>query len=318
MNLSNEELVKLFQEMLVCRFLEDKMAQEAEGWHSGVGEEASFVGAFFGLKKEDFVAPHLRGGYSIHYLKGMPLEEVFGELYGRMNGAGKGKAIGLVGSMRYGTIPWNMGGLGPIMTTSAGVALSIKLRHQPGIVMLNFGDGVGSRGEFHESLNFCSVKKLPIVWVCQNNQWAMGTSTTRAVAQPDIVKRAAGYNIPGVAVDGNDVVAVRDAVEPAIARARAGEGPSLIECKTYRLKGHTVADTGWYKDKAVEEEWLKKDPIKRFGQYLMGKNLLTDDKIKEIEIQAKTKVETAFDNTVNKGARPKRDKEFLLSGVYAP
>ena len=318
MALSNEGLVQLFQEMMVCRYFEDKMAQEAEGWHSGVGEEASFVGAFFGLSKEDFVAPHLRGGYSIHYLKGMPLEEVFGELYGRLNGAGHGKAIGLVGSMKYHTIPWNMGGLGPILTTSAGVALSIKLRHQPGIVMLNFGDGVGSRGEFHESLNFCAVKKLPIVWVCQNNQWAMGTATDRAVANPNIVERAHGYAIPGVTVDGNDVMAVYNAAQTAIARARAGEGPSLIECKTYRLKGHTVSDSGWYKVKEVEEAWLNKDPIKRFAKVLMDKKLLTQSKWEELDAKAKAKVETAYDNTVNKGARPKRDKEFLLSGVYAP
>jgi TPP-dependent pyruvate/acetoin dehydrogenase alpha subunit len=318
MNLSNEYLVRMFQEMLVCRALEEKMITEAEGWHAGVGEEASFVGTFFGLGKDDYICPHLRGGYSAHYLKGLSLDQVFGELYGRVIGPGKGKGIGLVGSMKYGTVPWNAGGLGPVFVTSAGVALAVKLKKTGGVVVMNFGDGVSARGEFHEAVNFASVQKLPIVYVCQNNQWAMGTSTERAIAQIDIVERARSYNIPGIMVDGNDIISVHEVVQMAIARARRGDGPSLIECKTYRLKGHTTADTPFYKNQELEEAWLKKDPVKRFADYLIQKNILAQTQVEEHTQQAKAKMEKAYQDVVVKGERPKRDKEFLLSGVFAP
>lgn len=318
MNLSNEELIHLYQEMLLCRALEEKMASVAEGWHGGAGEEATFVGAFFGLRENDYVCPHMRGGYCVHYLKGLSLEQVFGELYGRAVGPGKGKGIGLVGSMKYGIIPWCAGGLGPVFHTATGVALAAKLKKQGSVVVMSFGDGTSARGEFHEAVNFASVLKLPIVYVCQNNQWDMATPTERAIAQPDIVERARGYNIPGAQVDGNDVLAVHEAVQRAISRARTGEGPSLIECKTYRLRGHTTGDPALYKPKEIEAAWIKKDPVKQFSDYLFQKGLLSGEKVEEYVLQAKAQVEKVFKDVVLEGARPKRDKEFVLSGIFAP
>ncbi len=130
---------------------------------------------------------------------------MFGELYGRAIGPGKGKGIGLVGTMKHGTIPWCAGGLGPLFLTATGAALAAKLKKENRVVVMNFGDGTSARGEFHESVNFASVQKLPIVYVCQNNQWGVTARTERAIAEPDIVQQAPAYNMPGVVVDGNEV-----------------------------------------------------------------------------------------------------------------
>lgn len=317
MNLSNEELAHLYREMLVYRAIEEQMISQTPGWHSAIGEEGSYAGAFFGLGKDDYVCPSHRGGYGVHYLKGLPLVEVFGEMYGRAIGPGRGKGLGLVGTMKYGIIPWCAGGLGPLLLTSTGVALAAKLKKKDSVVVIAFGDGTSSRGEFHEALNFASILKLPIVYVCVNNQWAMSMRVEKFIAVENIADRARGYSMPGVMVDGNDVLAVHEAVHEATTRARRGEGPSLIECKTYRLSGHMEADPALYMPKEEVEAWQSKDPIKRLCEYLIQKGLLTEQKAEEYSQEAKAEVEKAFKEAVE-GPRPERDKDFVLSGVFAP
>ena len=317
MNLSNKEQVLLLKDMLVFRGIEEAMISRTDTWHSAVGEEASHTGIFFGLGKDDLAAPHFRGGYGAHFLRGLSLVEVFGEIFNRANSQSKGKGNGLVGSLKHNILPWTTGTLGALFLTATGAALSVKIKKENRVVVMSFGDGSSSRGEFHEALNFASVKKLPIVYVCINNQWAEFTSAADGVAAKNIADRAQGYNIPGVIVDGNDALAVYEAVQEAIDRARKGEGPSLVECKTYRMGGHTVSDKTLYMPKEQTENWKKKDPIKRFREHLIVKSILTEQEADKLVQDTVAEVEESLQKAID-SPRPSRDKEFALSEVYAP
>ncbi len=320
MSLNDEALFQLYQDMLVFRAIEESMDAQTDMWHGAVGEEASHVGAFFGLGKDDLALPHFRGIYGVHHLRGMSLLEVFAEMYNREMSQSKGKAMGMVGTLKHNILPWCTGALGPSFYIATGAALAVKLKKEDRVVVMSFGDGTSSRGEFHEALNFASILNLPIVYVCINNQWGEYSATKEVIAVKDIADRAHGYNMPGVVVDGNDVLAVQEAMQEATGRARKGEGPSLIECKTYRLGGHTSGDQTLYRskeDQAEVEAWRKKDPVKQFRKYLIQKGVLTEQKAEEYAQRAKTEVEKACQEAVD-SARPKREKDFVMSEVFAP
>jgi pyruvate dehydrogenase E1 component alpha subunit len=320
MDMNNEELFHLYQDMLVFRAIEETMTPQTETWHGAIGEEASHVGTYYGLEKDDIVGPHFRGIYGVHYLRGLSLPEVFGEIYNRAVSQSKGKYTGMVGTLKRGILPWCTGTLAQLFPIATGAALAAKQQKQNRVVVMSFGDGTSSRGEFHEALNFASILDLPIVYVCINNQWGEYTPTRKAVSAKNIADRALGYNIPGVTVDGNDVLAVHEAVQEAVARARRGEGPSLIECKTCRLGGHQSGDQALYRSEAELEEieaWRKRDPVKQFTEYLIQKGVLTAEKAEEYSQQAKTKAEKALQETTD-SPRPRRDEEFALSDVFAP
>ncbi|MDP3878704.1 MAG: thiamine pyrophosphate-dependent dehydrogenase E1 component subunit alpha [Dehalococcoidales bacterium] len=317
MSLNDEELFKLYQDMTVFRAIEDTMAEQAGSWHGAAGEEASHAGAFFGLDKDDIILPHFRGVYGVYYIKGVPLTEVFAMMYNRADGYSKGKAMGMAGNMEKGILPWCTGTLGPPFVTATGAALAIKLRKQSRVVVISFGDGTSSRGEFHESLNFASIYKLPIVFVCVNNQWGEYSATAEVIAAQDIADRALGYNMPGIKVDGNDVLAVHDVMQEAIAMARRGDGPSLIECKTYRLGGHTARDKTLYRRSEDAEPWKKRDPIKILSGYLVEKGVLTEQSAADYTEKARAEVLKAL-QTAEAGPRPPREKEFAMSEIFAP
>ncbi|MDZ4230593.1 MAG: thiamine pyrophosphate-dependent dehydrogenase E1 component subunit alpha [Dehalococcoidales bacterium] len=320
MELNNEELFHLYQDMLVFRAIEETMAPQTETWHGAAGEEASHVGAFFGLEKDDIVGPHFRGIYGVHYLRGLSLEDVFGEIYNRENSQSKGKYTGMVGTLKQGILPWCIGTLAQLFPLATGAALAVKQQKLKSVVVMSFGDSTSSRGEFHEALNFASIFGLPIVYVCINNQWGEYTPTRKAISARNIADRAQGYNMPGVIVDGNDVLAVHGAVQEAVARARRGEGPSLVECKTCRLGGHQSGDKALYRTREELEEaerWRQKDPIKQFTEYLIQKGVLTAGKAEEYSQLARAKAEKALQDTAL-GPRPRRDREFALSEVFAP
>ena len=317
MSLNDEELFKLYQDMTVFRAIEDTMTEQTKTWHSADGEEASHVGAYFGLDKEDIVLPHFRGLYGVYYVRGLPLAEVFAMIFNRANGYSKGKAMGMAGNLEKGILPWCTGTLGPPFVTATGAALAVKLKKQNRVVVISFGDGTSSRGEFHESLNFASIHKLPIIFVCINNQWGEYSATTEVISAKDIADRALGYSMPGVKVDGNDVLAVHDTMQEAIARARKGDGPSLIECKTYRLSGQTVGDQALYRRSEDAEPWKKRDSIKKLSEYLIQKGVLTEQNAEEYAQKAKAEVTKALQDA-EAGPRPRREKEFALSEIFAP
>jgi TPP-dependent pyruvate/acetoin dehydrogenase alpha subunit len=204
--------------------------------------------------------------------------------------------------------------IGSGIPISTGAALAMKLRKIDSVALHFFGDGASNRGDFHESLNMAGVMKLPIVYVCDNNCYAMSVPTTCSLAIEDIAIRAAGYGFPGVVVDGNDLLAVHQATQKAIERARKGEGPTLIECKTYRWMGHNFNDPELYRQAEEKESWKKKCPVKRFEGYLRGRGLLDDAKVEEIYRNVNEEIEGAVRFAESS---PLPSPEDTLLDVYA-
>jgi len=288
----------MYRKMLEIRLFEEKVF-ELYGQnlvpgtiHLYTGEEAIAVGVCSILQKEDYITSTHRGhGHCI--AKGAELKRTMAEILGKRTGYCKGKG----GSMHI--ADFNIGMLGATAVVGAGLpiavgaGLSIKLRKTDQVVACFFGEGASNQGTFHESINMASTWKLPVIFVCENNLYAMGTRQSTVMAIENVADRAVAYGIPGVVVDGNDVLAVYEATQKAVKRARKGEGPTLIECKTYRLKGHSRVDPAKYRPKEEVEKWLAKDPIKRFKEKLLQTNTLTESEIQQIEKEVSDEIEEA-------------------------
>jgi acetoin:2,6-dichlorophenolindophenol oxidoreductase subunit alpha len=196
-----------------------------------------------------------------------------------------------------------------------GIALALQMRRSEQILLSYFGDGASNEGEFHESLNMASVWKLPVVFICDNNQYGMSMHVTKVTNIEHISDRAASYGIPGQAVDGNDVLAVYEAVTTAGEHARSGQGPSLIDCKSYRWRGHSKSDRNLYRTAQEIEEWKQKCPIRRFKQVLVDAGLMTIDEAEEIDRAAKAAVDAAAEEALT---FPEPSPENMEDEVYAP
>jgi pyruvate dehydrogenase E1 component alpha subunit len=197
---------------------------------------------------------------------------------------------------------------------AVGAGLSIKLRKTDQVVACFFGEGASNQGTFHEGINMAAVWRLPVIFVCENNLYAMGTHQSRVMNIENIADRAIAYGIPGVVVDGNNVLAVYEATVKAVERARNGEGPTLIECKTYRHKGHSRVDPAKYRPKEEVEEWLAKDPIKRFKEMLLKTKTLTQSEIQQIEKEVSAEIEETVNFAIES---PLPDSEEALKDIYA-
>lgn len=262
--------------------------------HCYIGEEAVAVGVCAALNPDDqIISTHRGHGHCI--AKGADLKRMMAELYGRETGYCKGKG----GSMHIADFGAGMLGANGIVAggisivTGAGLAAQLEGRGR--VAVSFFGDGASNAGPFHESLNIAAAWKLPMLYVCENNMYAAQTSNAETAGLEDVAARAAGYGIPGVIVDGNDVLAVYEAASAAVARARAGEGPTLIECKTYRWRAHTERPTQPdYRPAAEIEAWKKKDPIRRLIEHLQRhQGQLTDQEWKEMDAQILAEIEAA-------------------------
>jgi len=217
-------------------------------WHGLEGEEAIIAGLYFGLRDKDVVAPHYRGSVSAALAKGADIPRLLAGCMGKATSYTRGRyRSDVCGPPELGLIGLYAGSLGPPLGYAAGAALSAQLDGRDDIALGVFGDGSASRGDVHEAMNFAAVKTLPMVFACQNNQMAISTSVDSGVAGY-VVDRAASYGMPGVQVDGNDILAVRAAMDQATARARSGKGPSFIECLSYRVAGHFYSDAEEYRD----------------------------------------------------------------------
>jgi acetoin:2,6-dichlorophenolindophenol oxidoreductase subunit alpha len=289
--ISTREMIQLYRKMVTVRKFETMAgdffaAGKIPGFiHLSIGQEASSVGVCSALRPDDYIATTHRGhGHVI--AKGANLPKMVAELMGRRTGYCKGKG----GSMHI--ADFSLGILGangvvaggfPIIT---GAGLSIKLRHTDQVAVCFFGDGASNRGPVHEAMNMASIWKLPILFVCENNCYASTTPQTYACSVNNIATRAAAYNFPGVTVDGNDILAVREAADKAVERARRGEGPTLLENKTYRRRGHFEGDPQKYRTQEEVAKWEKKnDPLLRFACMLKKEKILTDKKEKEIQAE---------------------------------
>jgi 2-oxoisovalerate dehydrogenase E1 component len=320
MTLTGEQLESLYTTMVKIRRFDERTAELfVEGLvkgtaHSYVGEEAVAAAACANLRTDDYIVGTHRGhGHCI--AKGARMDRMMAELMGRIDGYCRG----LGGSMHIAALDLNILGCNGIVAAGlpigAGAALASRIRKTDRVVIAFFGDGASNQGVVHESLNLAAVWKLPIIFLCENNQYALSTSSKRTVAGESIAGRAAAYAIPGVQVDGNDLGAVYDAVKTAVARARAGAGPTLVEALTYRWGGHSMrANLPDYRTKEEEREWMERDPIARVKPELerAGTTLM---RMKEIE----EAVELELDRSVifAKGsAEPTVD--VMESSVYAP
>lgn len=295
---AKERLLEMYRNMVRSRTFEELVislisAGRMPGtWMSGVGQEG-VVGALSVLREDDYITYTHRGVY--YFLcRGSDPGRILAELYGKQTGYCRGKGGRHLADVEHrvfgksGTI----GGHAPI---AVGMATAIQIRGEDAVVMSFFGDGASNRGTTHESMNMAAVWKLPVVWVCENNAYAGLTPVSMGTAAADIVSMAGAYSMPGRVVDGNDVLAVYQAAEEAVARARAAKGPSLLELKTYRIR--EFAEGGWfptgYQDPREIESWKERDPIDRFGAVLLGEGVLTDELAREIKQQAEAEMQTA-------------------------
>ncbi|MEM3054951.1 MAG: thiamine pyrophosphate-dependent dehydrogenase E1 component subunit alpha, partial [Candidatus Bathyarchaeia archaeon] len=295
LNLAKEKLIEMYGKMLEIRLFEEKVfelyAQNLVPGtiHLYTGQEAVAVGVCSALRKDDYITSTHRGhGHCI--AKGAELKHVMAEILGKRTGYCKGKG----GSMHI--ADFSLGVLGATAVVGAGIpiaagaGLSIKLRKTDQVVACFFGDGASNQGTFHEGINMAAIWKLPVIFVCENNLYAMGTRQSLVMVIENIAERASAYGIPGVVVDGNDVLAVYEATFKAVERARKGEGPTLIECKTYRHRGHSRVDPARYRPKEEVEAWLAKDPIKRFKERLLQTGTFTETELRKVEEGASAKV----------------------------
>ena len=298
-NLSKEQMLALYRTMLTIRRTEEQFVKLYAagklmgGVHTYIGEEAVATGVCAHLRHDDVVFSTHRGhGHAL--AKGIPPREVIAELMGRATGCSGGRGgsmhlfkpeIGFMGSS---------GIVGPCITLAAGGAYSAMLLKTDRVSVAFFGDGASNNSAFHEGINLATAWKLPAIFVCENNLYATEVPLGKATANPDIATRAAAYGLPGVAVDGNDVLAVYQVGGEAVQRARSGHGPTLIECKTYRTRAHAegMRDAG-YRTQEEINAWKEQDPIRRLRATLLDGGTVTQAELDEIDIEMKAMIDEA-------------------------
>jgi TPP-dependent pyruvate/acetoin dehydrogenase alpha subunit len=282
MNIFEENLLRLFDQGRISGF-----------HHAGRGQEGVQAGAIAALRKDDYLLYAHRGvGYEI--AKGVPPSKVYGDFLGTVEGTTRGKGAGIV------HIAWpdtgvlgQSGTLGGSFPIAAGAGLSIKQRGTDQVVLCFFGDGTANRGTFHESVNFAALHKLPVIYLCENNGWAVSTCTDSSTAG-QIYKRAVGYDMPGRFVDGMDPEATYYAVAEGVERARKGEGPTLIEAECFRFRGHYEGDPCTYRDPSVLEEGKRRDPLVVYPRRLKEEGLLTDEQLDQMKARIQKEMEEAI------------------------
>ena len=293
-----KELVDFLRRMWLIRAFEEKASalyaerQIVGLLHLGIGQEAVAVGACGSLRNDDLVyGGHRSHGHAI--AKGADINRLMAELAGRASGycGGKGGSMHIVAKeCGFITATGVVGGTIPL---ALGAAFAAKEKKQNQVAMVFFGDGAGQAGPFHESLNIASLWRLPVIFVCENNGYAEFTPLSAHTKIERLAQHAKTYGIPASTVDGNDLFAVRDAVQKAVRQCRAGKGPSFVECLTHRMRGHYEGDPGKYRELSQLAEWKKKDPIARAARVMTKKSLLKDKDLEAIEREARDLIEKA-------------------------
>ena len=318
--LPKEKLALMLKQMFLTRYFEENaedlyMRGMVHGtMHLSIGMEASPIGSIAAIGPDDLIIHHHRGhGHTI--AKGADLVLMVAEFIGKETGYCRGRG----GSMHIADIAGgNMGATGIVgagLAPSVGIALALKLKHDQRILLSFFGDGASNEGEWHESLNMASIWKLPVVFICDNNQYGMSMAAEKVMNVRHVAERACAYGIPGETVDGNDPVAVYIAVHAAVERARNGEGPSLVECLTYRWRGHSKSDRNLYRTNAEIDEWKQFDPIPRFAGYLMQYGILNEEEVDKVDRSAQAAIKQATEIAL---AMPEPDPAAVEEEVYAP
>jgi pyruvate dehydrogenase E1 component alpha subunit len=321
MKISHQKRIDLYKKMVEIRLFEEKIRDlYARGMvpgsvHLYIGQEAIAAGVCAHLRKDDYITSTHRGhGHVI--AKGANLRYMMAELFGKKTGYCKGKG----GSMHIADFDLGILGSNGIagggIPIAVGAALSSKMRGTDQVAVCFFGDGSSNNGTFHEGLNFASVHRLPVVFICENNLYGISVSQKQHQAITDISVRSIAYKMPGVTIDGNDVLAVYQTSGEAIQLARAGKGPTLVECKTYRWRGHYEGDPNQGKRYRTAEEiqsWMKKCPVKRFEEKLIKENVLTKAKMRRFREGVEKKIEEAVEFAAQS---PFPDPKDIFEDVY--
>jgi len=321
MTVSDADLLELYRLMVLTRRFEARTetllpsGQLFDALHTCVGQEHVTVGAVYGLRPDDLVMPSLRGRGAF-IARGVPIKTLLAVMYGKQVGATFPKeCVHHLGIPERGILV-GTGVIGSDIAKATGAALAAKIRGTTQVVLDFFGDGASNRGDFHESLNLAGIWRLPIVYVCENNQTAMATPASVSTAVADIATRAAGYGIPATVIRRNDVLAVHEAVQTAVARARAGDGPAFIECKTYRWYPHAGSRSRETRSADEIEAWKRKlgCPIEALKTQLLEKGLLTPQRTDEVDAQIGEEIDEALRYAV---ASPFPPPGEALKHVYA-
>jgi pyruvate dehydrogenase E1 component alpha subunit len=319
LGLEPEMLHQALCKMYLIRYFEEKaealyaMGKIHGTMHLSIGQEASAMGACLALHPDDLMLSTHRGhGHCI--AKGADLKLMMAEFFGKAIGYCRGRG----GSMHIADVEGgNLGANGVVgggIPLAPGVGLSLKMQKTDKVCLTFFGDGAANEGAFHESLNLSAIWKLPVVYVCENNQYGMSMSVKRACSVERISQRAVSYNIPGVTVDGNDLLEIYQVVREAVERARAGEGPSLIENVTYRWRGHSKSDRQRYRTREEVKEWQARDPIAGLRAKLLEAGLFSEAELDQTSAEAQQIIE---DSVAFAEAAAEPDPATIMEGVYA-
>jgi pyruvate dehydrogenase E1 component alpha subunit len=318
-DLDSDQLVELYRQMLLIRRFEEKSAEvyvagKIGGFcHLYIGQEAVGVGAISAIRKDDYVLASYRE-HGLALAKGMSARSIMAELFGKATGCSKGKggsmhmfekALGFLGGHAI------VGGQIPLAT---GTAFASKYLGSDRVTLCFFGEAAVNQGAFHESLNMAQLWKLPCIYICENNQYGMGTSLARAMSLSDIAQKACAYEMASEFVDGMDVLAVREATLRAVERARKDYLPTLLEIRTYRFMGHSMSDPGNYRTRAEIEKYQERDPIKLFTASLLEEKIVDDKALEKIDRKVREEVE---DSLRFADESPLPDPDELYTDVYA-
>ena len=317
--IDKDQLVELYRQMLLIRRFEEKSAEvyvagKIGGFcHLYIGQEAVGVGTISAIRKDDYVLASYRE-HGLALAKGMSARAIMAELFGKATGCSKGKggsmhmfdkSLGFFGGHAI------VGGQIPLAT---GTAFATKYQGTDQVTLCFFGEAAVNQGAFHESLNMAQLWKLPCIYICENNQYGMGTSLARAMSLRDISKKACAYEMASEFVDGMDVLAVREATARAVERARKGYLPTLLEIRTYRFMGHSMSDPGNYRTRAEIEKYQERDPIKLFSASLLEEKIVDQKTLDDIDRKVREVVEDALQFAE---ASPLPDPEELYTDIYA-
>lgn len=320
MKITKAQKIKLYTNMVRVRKLDEAVIEAGvcSLWHSQIGEEAPGAAVCALLNKDDYVFSTHRGmGIGKNLPKGVPAKAILAELYGKATGICGGIVGFHTADAELGVLGLS-GTVGGEFTLAAGVGLAAKLRGKKQVVVCFFGDGASGRGTMHTAMLMAANWKLPVVWVCENNLYFGYTPISSAFPRENVADLAFGYNMPGVVVDGQDVMAVYEAADKALKRARAGEGPSLLECKTYRFRVHMEGDQditpAGPRSQEEIDAWLKRDPIELYRRKLLEQGILTKADIERIDREAAAEMEDAK-RFAEEGPMP--DPEIIKKLVYA-
>jgi TPP-dependent pyruvate/acetoin dehydrogenase alpha subunit len=322
MKLSKNDLKKILYWMVLGRRIEERVTVLIkEGrlrghHHPGIGQEAANTGVTYGLRDDDYVTLTHRGK-NPELVRGMGLKDLMAGYFAKREGISGGRAptgSHMYGDLEKGIVPYP-GIIGSTIPVAVGVGLGLKLNKKNQVVVCIFGDGAANRGDFHESLNMAAALKLPVVFALMNNGYSMSVSVERATGMQTLAVRAAGYGIPGVTVDGNDVREVIAETQKAVQRARIGEGPSLVECIVNRWTGHSISDADLYRTDEERNRARKNDPIVRFKNELEAEGVITEEEYTRLEEDVKAEIDEAVRYSEKECTNP--DPPDIMRGVYS-